>query len=230
MSTLPVRVGWSLALLAVALGGCGSGTGEPTVRSSARQAEASTNAPLAPSPGRSGAPGPTPKSSAPPRLGQKPTPAPATPPPPPPPRNVDPCQAQHLTIRVVHQPSADPGAMVALVAITNTGTSGCALSGWPTVSLSRNGTEVGVPTTKVNKPRSPVGMVLRNNQTAFAGLHWKACAAIEISCRTGSGLRISAPGADPVEAELLGFPSKQLLMSVMEIGSVQPTTTNIINW
>jgi hypothetical protein len=235
---MSARIIGPLALLIVAVAGCGGDNGrEPTIHppyAGESASEGSVNAPLLPSPSgvapgavKKGAVPVVPRTSTPP--GKK-APAPATAAPPPPPDNLDLCKARHLMIRVVHQPTADLGATSALVTITNTGVSTCALTGWPTVALTRNGLDVGVPTTNVSEPGPPVGMGLSAGRSAFAGLRWKGCAPTAITCRTGSGLLIGAPGADPVQAKLLGFPSKQLRMGALQIGAIQPTTTNIVDW
>jgi hypothetical protein len=170
------------------------------------------------------------KTSAPVPLGTGKAPRAATGAPPPPPDNVATCHGKNLTIRVVHQPGAGKNAMSALVAITNNGGTICSLTGWPTVDLTQDGQGVGVPTTDVSEPGPPVGMTLSPKRSAFAGLRWRSCSLTATNCHSGTGLRIAAPGANPVQAKLLGFPSKQLTMSALDVGPIQPTTTNITSW
>lgn len=241
---MSARIIGPLALVVVTLAGCGGDNGrEPTIHppyAGESASEGSANVPLIPSPsgvasGKAEAnkPGEVKKGAVPvvPQTGAAShKPAPATAAPPPPPDNLGLCKARHLVIRVVYQPTANLGATSALVAITNTGVSACALTGWPTVALTRNGLDVGVPTTNVSKPGPPVGIGLSAGRSAFAGLRWKACAPTAITCRTGSGLLVGAPGSDPIRAKLLGFPSKQLRMGSLQIGAVQPTTTQIVDW
>lgn len=114
--------------------------------------------------------------------------------------------------------------------LTNSGTRACALSGWPTVTRTHDDARVTIPTTNINQPRSRAGMVLRKKRSAFAALRWTTCAATASGCRSFTGLQIGAPGADQIQARLLGFPTKQLRTSAVQIGSIQPTTTDIISW
>lgn len=169
----------------------------------------------------------------PPRLGSTP-PAPATQAPPPAPHNLRPCKTPGLNIRVIRQLGTSknsPG--VGLIALTNTGTKACALSGWPSIALTKAGTPVGVPATNVNEPRQPVGMALQPQRTAFAGLQWRGCSPAATGCRSGDGFRVGAPGSSLAAAALTGFSTaeqKGFGVSGIVIGSLQPTTTDIVNW
>ncbi|MFG1924797.1 DUF4232 domain-containing protein [Cryptosporangium sp. NPDC048952] len=173
-------------------------------------------------------------TATPPALGSTKPPTPATQAPPPPPHNLGPCKTAGLDVRVIRQlGTSKNGPGVGLVALRNTGTKTCALSGWPSVGLTKAGTPVDVPATKVNKPRQPVGMALQPQRTAFAGLQWRGCPPTATGCRSGDGFRIGAPGSSVAPAQLTGFSTaeqKGFPVGSIVIGSLQPTTTDIINW
>ncbi|WP_178380042.1 DUF4232 domain-containing protein [Cryptosporangium aurantiacum] len=160
----------------------------------------------------------------------------ATQQPPPPPGNVRPCKTTQLSIRVIRQTGkgkAKAGLGIGLVSLTNTSANPCGLSGWPTVGLTRAGTAVAVPTTNVNAPRRPTGMILTAQRTAFAAIQWRGCPATATGCRSGDGFRIGAPGSIPANAQLAGFSAteqKGFGVSTIVVGSIQPTTTDIVNW
>ena len=234
----------SVAVVLLALTACGGGNSdEPTAKRSSPTDEASVNAPLVPSPTVGSASAaftkgavPVPKTSGPRQTRDKPVPGPLTaappllPPPPPPPDNLGLCSARQLTIRVIHQPPPGAGAGSALVVMANTGSRVCALNGWPKVQLIHAGRDLHVRTENVNKPGPPIRMSLAANRSAFVGLRWKTCAPTATTCRTGTSLRITAPGARSVDAKLLGFASKELSMSSVEVGAIRPTTVDILNW
>lgn len=227
-----------VTLLVLALAGCGSRDSDPPAPPPSVSAEESAaNAPLMPSAAGSAvatATGTvTPSASVGPQRVSS-APAPATASPPPRPSNTAACKTSHLAVRVIRQPANDVGRQAtALLALTNTGPRTCGLSGWPTVALTRGGATIGLPTTNVNEPRRPVGIALVPNRTAFAGIRWRSCTPAERGCRTGTELQIATPGSRPATAELIGFEGpehERLAMTALQIGPLQPTTTDILAW
>ncbi|TQS46746.1 DUF4232 domain-containing protein [Cryptosporangium phraense] len=222
-------------LSVVLLAGCSSGSGPqtPTVGTPAgpgtpyasqddQSDEVGSNQPVEP------------LSVAPPEPGTKPPLQPATQAPPPPPGDTAPCKTAQLSARVIRQlGTGKTGPGVGLVILTNLGSRECALSGWPVVGLTSKGTALSVPATKVNRPHKPVGMLLKPRRTAFAGIQWRGCPPTATGCRTGDGFRVGAPGSTSIPAELAGFSSaekKGFPVSAIVVGSLQPTTTDILNW
>ncbi|MFI5954259.1 DUF4232 domain-containing protein [Cryptosporangium sp. NPDC051539] len=159
---------------------------------------------------------------------------PATQAPPPPPGNTAPCKTTQLSVRIIRQlgtSKTSPG--VGLVILNNLGGKACALSGWPVIGLTSGGTALRVPATNVNRPRRPVGMLLQPRRTAFAGVQWRSCPPTATGCRIVDGFRIGAPGSTAIPAELAGFSSaerKGFAVSAIVVGSLQPTTTDILDW
>ena len=170
----------------------------------------------------------------PPQRGSTQPPVPATQAPPPAPHDVRPCKTPGLRIRIIRQLGTSKNAPgTGLIALTNTGTRTCALSGWPSIALTKAGTPVGVPATNVNKPRQPVGMALQPRRTAYAGLQWRGCSPAATGCRSGDGFRVGAPGSSLAAAALTGFSTaeqKGFGVGGIVIGSLQPTTTDIVSW
>ncbi len=227
-------VGSGLILTLCAASGCGGSgdSGTPNVRppggvapftTPADEEEQARSQPLEPV-----------LTTAPPSLGPTSPPTPATQAPPPAPGNLAPCKTAGLNVRVIRQLGTSKNAPgVGLIALRNTGTKTCALSGWPAVGLTKAGALLGVPATNVNKPRKPVGMALQPQRTAFAGLQWRGCAPTATGCKSGDGFRVGAPGSGTVAAELSGFSTveqKGFPVSAILVGSLQPTTTDIISW
>lgn len=238
-----VALAGGFLLVTASLGGCGSSGsvgdsgGTPNVRppggvapyttaAEVEEDEQASSQPLEPS-----IPMLTTK---PPRLGSEPPLVPATQAPPPPPGNLPACKTAQLDVRIIRQlGTSKSGPGVGLAVFTNNATKSCSLSGWPSVGLTRAGTPVGIATTKVNRPRAPVGMALRPDRTAFAGIQWRTCPPTATGCVAVDGFRLGAPGSTTTQATLAGFTSaeqKGFPVSSLVVGSLQPTTTDIVNW
>jgi len=228
----------ALVLVMTACGG-GGGTEKPDPSLPPAPTDEVASAPVVPQASDSTRPvlpvsPPAVRTTAPPQQATDTPLLPATQQPPPAPGNLAACKTGQLSIRVIRQLNkGKKGPGVGLVAFTNVGSTSCALSGWPTVGLTRGGAPVGVPSINVNQPRSPVAVALRPQRSAFAGLQWRSCPPTATGCRTGDGFRVGAPGSNSTTAELAGFSTaeqKGFPVSRLVIGSMQPTTTDIINW
>lgn len=231
-----VEVLTAAAMLLVTLAACGGEKDEtPQVGSSPSQE--SVSAPAVPEAPRTTATSRPSGRSTDPDPVAPPSEAPvvaATQAPPPPPHDVSQCRTSQLTIRVVKQVgTAKSGPPVGLIALTNRGPRACALSGWPSVGLTSGGESLSLSVTRVNEPRPPVAMTLEPQRSAFSGMRWRACSPTTSGCRRGDGFRVGAPGSSSVPADLSGFsPTERegFGISALVIGTLQPTTADIINW
>lgn len=128
-------------------------------------------------------------------------------------------------------------AGMAMLVLTNVGSSPCRVEGW--VDLRLEGADGGVlkvSQQRVDEPGESVPADLDPGESAFAGIKWTTCDKSSQDCAVASTVRVGPAGAgDLVVAHLTGAEGgnqtvTELPLSAVQIGTVQPSRQGVVAW
>ncbi|MEV4625427.1 DUF4232 domain-containing protein [Micromonospora sp. NPDC049523] len=222
-----------LASATIALGACGGGSSDDDSSAPALpSASASTTVGVEPGASASAIPG----SSATPAAGNAmPAPSGAAPAPggaAPVPGAAANCTAKGLKAELTVQ-----RAGMAMLILTNAGSSPCRIEGWVNLRLeAADGGLLKVSQQRVSQPGATVAAELDPGESAYAGIKWTTCAKSAGDCSVATTVRVG-PAGDPdvVVAHVTGIDGgnqtvTELPLSSVQIGTIQPSRQGVVAW
>ena len=146
------------------------------------------------------------------------------------------CLNGDVKVEVTFQPQAVRGKhRLGLVAVTNTSNHTCKVRGHFAMLLVNAADEpVDVPREDVDEPGKAVTVVVKPGRSAFAGIKWTVCDKAASDCGVGNSMRYNLQkSTDGRAAELIDFPTADnnaLVMSSLQIGTLQPSSQGVVAW
>ncbi|WP_051799119.1 DUF4232 domain-containing protein [Catenuloplanes japonicus] len=144
----------------------------------------------------------------------------------------DPCTGEDIKVDATLMKAG-----IALLAITNTSTTACRISGWPKLTLlAADNSALTVPVREVPQPGPATPSDLDPGESAFAGVKWTNCDKAAAGCAVVTTLTVAPEGGgSPVVAKITGVEGgsqtvPELPLSALEVGTIQPSSQGVIAW